>query len=508
MMMRNRFPRAAYNLITLLGVAIALFGLAGMLILWALSSFASGHNPYIGIFIFVLFPGIMVFGLLLIPVGIYRERRRMSRGDLRPVVVDLSIPHHRNMLITFVAGTSVFLLVSTLGMYEGYHYTESVEFCGEVCHKVMAPEHTAYHNSAHAKVDCVKCHIGPGAGWYVKSKLSGARQVFKAALNIYPRPIETPITNLRPAQEVCEQCHWPQKFFPAAQITKDFYLGNEDNTHWQIKMLFKVGSAEGGVHSGIHWHVAPENKMHYVSSDSSRQSFDRVSWIDNGKEVVYTRGGEPMGEEALATARKKGFERVFDCIDCHNRPAHKYKSPLEAVNEALTFGRLSTSIPWIKREAVRALSVEYATHDGAMDSIAMHLENFYKERNMDLDPQAVATVQELFSENMFPSMRVRWDVYPENLSHFFFKGCFRCHGSDLKTAGGEPIPFDCNLCHTIVDQGPVAAVSDTLIYSGLEFKHPIDIDGAEKVMRCYNCHIGDDSIYLHNEDEIEEHETD
>jgi hypothetical protein len=497
---KRRYPRQAYNFISLGGIGVALFGFASIIILYLLSLFSGGENPYLGIFIFLVFPGIMVFGLLLIPFGMWRERRRLVEGKTRPLVVDLGVSHHRNMILAFIVVTSVFLLITTVGLYEGYHYTESVEFCGKVCHNVMAPEHTAYFNSAHAKVGCVKCHIGPGAGWYVKSKMSGARQVFKAALGIYPRPIHTPIIDLRPAQEVCEQCHWPQKFFPATQVTRDYFLGDRDNTHWQIKLLINVGGSSEGTHSGIHWHVAEDNSMTYVSSDSSRQDFDLVSWRSGGEEVVYTKGGVPMPDSVLARARTKGFERTLDCIDCHNRPSHSYRSPMKAVNAALASGKLSSSLPWIKREAVKALSVEYETEEGARDSIALAIEGFYAEKGIDLDPGAVETVQELHRQNMFPHMRARWDKYPENRSHFFFKGCFRCHGSSLQTEDGKTISDDCSLCHTIIHQGP-DAVADTVVFSGLEFQHPIDIDGSEKKMHCYDCHIGDESIYLNIPDE-------
>ena len=60
----------------------------------------------------------------------------------------------------------------------------------------MHPEFTAYQASPHARVACVECHVGSGASWYVKSKLSGARQVYYTALGTYPRPIPTPVHNL------------------------------------------------------------------------------------------------------------------------------------------------------------------------------------------------------------------------------------------------------------------------------------------------------------------------
>lgn len=499
---QRSFPRTVYNLVSLTGVGIALFGAASIAILWLLSIFSGTSNPYLGIFTFLLFPGVLVFGLLLIPIGMWRKRRRIARGgEERVLVLDLRQPQHRNALVVFIAGTSIFLLLTTLGLYEGYHYTESVEFCGKVCHEVMEPEHTAYLNSPHARVDCVQCHIGPGADWFVKSKLSGTRQVFKAALGTYPRPIPTPIENLRPAQETCEQCHWPEKFFPATELDRDYFLGDRDNTHWQLKLLVKIGgtniSSPDGHPTGIHWHVSKENRMEYVSSDSSRQDFDVVRWSRGNETIVYTKGGRPYPDSLLVQSRAKGFLRTLDCIDCHNRPSHRYESPMKAVNAALVSGRLDRSIPWIKREAVRALSQNYATKQGAMDSIAAGLNAFYEREGIALPQEAIAVVQDAYRQNMFPEMRTRWDRYPDNRSHFFFKGCFRCHGSELATPTGEKISGDCNLCHSIVAQGPANRdAPDTLARDGLVFRHPVDVGGGERVMRCFECHIGDDSIYL------------
>jgi hypothetical protein len=441
---------------------------------------------------------VLVLGLGMIPLGMWRERVRRERGQTRPLVVDLGNPHHRNAAVTFLVGTCVFLLVTTVGLYEGYQYTESVEFCGEVCHKVMAPEHTAYQDSPHAKVACASCHIGPGAGWFVKSKLSGARQVFKTVLNTYPRPVPTPIENLRPAQVVCEQCHWPQKFFPASQVTRDHFLSDEANSHWQIRMLVKVGGTAGSPGerpTGIHWHIDPANRISYIAADRSRQAFDRVSWMRDGKEVVYTKGGKPLPDSTLAAARRDGRERTVDCIDCHNRPSHIYKSPVVAVNEGLLTGRLDPGTPFLKRELVKALSVPYTTSLGARDSIAAALEGFYRRQGASLPPGTVAAAQAIFARNTFPEMRVRWNRYPDNRGHFIFPGCFRCHGSDLATADGKTISRDCNLCHTIVAQGPAGAIGDTLMSAGLTFRHPVDIGGAETETPCFECHKGDASLY-------------
>lgn len=493
----KKYPAAVYNFVSLLGVGLALFAVAATLILMTLSRFLGGENPYLGIFTFLVFPGILVAGLILIPIGMVMERRRRERGVLRSLVIDLGKRPHRNAALFFAVGTSIFLLVTTLGLYGGYEYTESVEFCGEVCHQVMEPEHTAYLGSPHARVKCVECHIGPGADWYVKSKISGARQVFKTMAGTYPRPIPTPIEALRPAQEVCEQCHWPDKFYSANMKVFDHFLSDDANTHWQIKMLLRVGgrvSPQGGVLAGIHWHVDEANEMMYVA-DSTRADMEYLAWRKDGREVVYTAGGDPVEEGWLAEKRRSGELRRLDCMDCHNRPAHIYHSPVDAVNQAIAAGDLDRSIPAIKRNAVEALSKEYETREAAHEGIRSALLASYDGDAGAIPESAIRSVLDLYDRNMFPEMKVRWDKYPTHLSHLDFPGCFRCHGSDLETAEGETIRSDCSMCHVILAQGPEGQLEEGSEAAGLVFRHPVDIDGAWQEMLCSDCHVGDASLY-------------
>jgi hypothetical protein len=235
--------------------------------------------------------------------------------------------------------------------------------------------------------------------------------------------------------------------------------------------------------------------MTYVAADEARQAFERVTWRQGGREIVYTRGGAPLPDSTLAAARREGRERTLDCMDCHNRPSHIYKPPMTAVNEALAQGLLDARAPYIKREVVRALSASYTTAQGARDSIRSSLEEFYRGRGESTPAGAVEASWALYERNVFPLMKARWDVYPDNRGHFVFPGCFRCHGSDLATADGRTISKDCNLCHQIVAQGPAGASGDTLVAGGLPFRHPVDIGGAETETPCFECHKGDASLY-------------
>lgn len=109
-----------------------------------------------------------VGGLILIPIGMIRTNRKLKRklltdDKLAWPKIDFNDRKVRNVSILFSFGTVFILIISSMGSYHAFHYTESVEFCGKLCHQVMAPEYTAYHQSSHERVKCVECHVGEGS---------------------------------------------------------------------------------------------------------------------------------------------------------------------------------------------------------------------------------------------------------------------------------------------------------------------------------------------------------
>jgi hypothetical protein len=277
-MLRNKL-KYAYNFISLTGLVLTMTG-AGLIIIFLVIELITGvTNPYTGLLVYFAFPGMLAAGLLLIPIGIWRERSRKTvaeRLDLPPYpVLDLNESHNRHLFIFFIVATVVFLLIIAVSAIKGYEYTESTAFCGKLCHTVMEPEYTAWGNSPHARVRCAECHIGPGAEWFVKTKLSGLRQVYKVLTHTYPTPIETPVANLRPARDTCEQCHWPQKFYSGRHKVFYHYASDEKNSPREISLLLKTGgSPKMPTAKGIHWHIGTE--VHYQSRDVKRQEIGRA----------------------------------------------------------------------------------------------------------------------------------------------------------------------------------------------------------------------------------------
>jgi nitrate/TMAO reductase-like tetraheme cytochrome c subunit len=498
-MTQRRFPDTAYQGGTMLGAALAGVCLATIAFLTGVALLHKRPPPYIGIISYVIVPVPLLLGLLLIPIGMWRERRRLRAGKPASAsvwVIDLHLPKHQAAIILFVGVTTVFLLFTAYGSYRTFQWTESVAFCGTTCHQVMAPEFTAYQHSPHARVRCVECHVGSGASWHIRAKLAGAHQVYAVATNTYPRPIPTPIDNLRPARDTCEQCHWPAHFSGDKQYVKTYFKSDEDNTRWTIALLMQIGggSADRGPTGGIHWHMNLANEVTYVATDSQRQS---IPWVKTRHKIT----GEET--EFVSTETSESLENrhklpsyTMDCIDCHNRPAHIYHPPTRIVDQSLALGRISTALPNIKAASVQALDGTYPSTAAAMERIPTTLRQFYQEQfpqvaaqQSDLIQAAAEELKLQYSRNVFPHMRVSWKAYPNNIGHMTDLGCFRCHDGKHVSATGKVISKDCNSCHTILYQG-TDPTPTTLTVTGLEFEHPAEIGEMWKEMNCKDCHAG------------------
>src|ERR1041385_7621831 len=351
-------PSLLRNWLSLTGLVIVIGSVFSIVLLFMLDTMAHFSNPYIGILTYFIAPAFFFFGVFLTIIGAWRERKKLGQaaGGLIPkTVVDLSRPRDRKMMTVFVAGSVLFLLLAAVGSYHTYHFTESVTFCGQACHTVMKPELVTYQHGSHARVACVECHIGPGAEWFVKAKISGTYQLYAVAFDKYPKPIPTPIKNLRPAQETCERCHWPKKFVGNLDKTYNYFLADQTNTPFTVRLVMKVGGGDPthGPVGGIHWHMNVGNKVEYLATDPARQKIPWVRITDSQGVVTEYKTRNFTNAVDVASVR------TVDCMDCHNRPAHTYQSPNDAVNLAISLGRIDRGMPWVKSNAVFALTKKY-----------------------------------------------------------------------------------------------------------------------------------------------------
>lgn len=447
------------NWITLFGANVTTISAVVILGFLLLGLVADVDNPYIAMMVLLVLPAIFVGGLLLIPLGLWVEKRRKlkhpdeDREGKRFPIIDLNRSRVRHIAMGVgVLTTFNFFLIGIVS-YKGVNYMDSTEFCGEVCHTVMQPEYTAYQGSPHSRVECVECHIGPGAPWFVRSKLSGLYQVVAVTLDTYPTPIPTPVENLRPSQDICEQCHWPGRFTGDRVDVRTDYSEDETNSALKTVLLMHIGGGdrEEGIHS---WHIQPGRETYYWASDHQRQEIPWVQVVENGEVTEFVSDPELIEGVDLEAEKRR-----MDCIDCHNRPTHAYKLPGEAVDEALLHGRISPSIPFIKQVGTEALE-EVGESLGPSEQVVQRVRDYYQENHADLYnsqrariESAVQEIRDIYERNVFPHMQVTWGTYPNNIGHEDFPGCFRCHDGGHESADGAVIDQDCSSCHTILAWG-------------------------------------------------------
>ena len=461
-MFRRFLASITHNAISLIGTALAVASLVLILSLFTMQQFGFEGGPYLGILTFLILPMIFALGLVLIPIGavLYRRKmRKMPGGEGSPLlpVFDLNVPHTRRWLLVFLGATMINIVILASATYKGVEVMESVEFCGLACHSVMEPEHTAHARSPHSRVACADCHIGPGADWFVKSKLDGAWQLISVALDLYPRPVPTPLHDLRPARDTCEQCHWPTKFVGDKLKVIKHYEDDEANTELTTALLLRVGGADGAGSSGIHWHVDPDVAIRYRSDETREDVY----------EVEFTNADGTVSNYADRKAPEEGGTwRTMDCVDCHNRPSHIYAPASREVDRAIEAGLIDRSLPFVKREGLRIIDAEYASHEEARVVIDEELKKFYTENypelateNADAISAAVDALGDIYSVNVFPNMQVWWDTYPNHIGHNQSPGCFRCHSRSMRTAERVQIRSGCDVCHTVLanrDEDPQA----------------------------------------------------
>ncbi len=455
---RNFLRGIAVNWFGKIGVALTTSTFISFIMLEMARMAGVFTNQYMGLITYLAFPALFVIGLLLIPIGWHRyaKSRQMTTRELLTERFDPSdIQAHRKgsrfflTVIVLSLLNVIFLSASSVRML---HFMDNSEFCGTACH-VMSPEWTVYQDSPHAKVKCVECHVGEGIDALISAKLEGTRQMILASTNTYHRPIPTPVHNLRPASETCKKCHWPEKFYGRRLKMLVRYQDDETSSPLYHTLAIKVDKDEGTGKGGIHWHIAAQNEVRYTSVNDERQE---IIWVEMRQpDGTYKR----FVNKALdKTSEKSNLVRTMDCVDCHNRATHIYEDPAVAVDTRIQRGQMDRTLPYLKREAVAAITAEYATKDEANSGIARRLHDFYQKDYPELATehksaidQATLTLQQIYQRNIFPEMKITWGTYRTMLGHPNDEGgCFRCHTTDLEAEDGTTISDDCETCHAVI----------------------------------------------------------
>jgi hypothetical protein len=445
--------------LSFVGAALATTAICSWL--FALPVQLRGHtsNPYIGILVFIIIPVVLVAGLILIAAGIFFGRKRLERMQRALIALPDRRIYIRRIAVFFVLTTAINIVIGTEATYRAVVHMETAQFCGQSCH-VMKPEFTAHQNSPHARVLCVDCHVAPGAAGWVQSKAAGTRQLLDVVFRHVQTPIESAIQSGRlvPSRVTCEQCHWPQMFDSAKLRVIEHFQEDAANTETQTVLMMLIGGGDlGGIHGK---HMGPGVEIHYAASDSARQTIPWVEYRNRKTGVSKTF----LAEDSNATSIAKLPRYEMQCVDCHNRPTHTFDLPDRAVDQALAQGRISSTLPFVKKETILLLKRKYASNDQASRAIPAALTEYYRQSDPALcndRGQDIATagteIAAIYNRNVFPDLKVTWGTYPNNLGHTDAPGCFRCHdGSHSSSDKKSTITQDCNTCHEplAVDEGP------------------------------------------------------
>jgi hypothetical protein len=411
------------------------------------------RNPYAGLVVFVAIPAIFVLGLLLIPLGMWLEQRRLQ---LRPdetadwPVFDFRRARVRRTALAITALTAVNIVIILLAGYGSLHWMESPQFCGQVCHTPMHPQFTAWSGATHARVACVDCHIGEGAGAFVHAKLAGVRQLVHVATNNVPKPI-SPGADMPPGAQAqtCGSCHRPGRMPGDLIRTIREYADDETNSETMTTLVMHVG---GGASSprAIHWHADPSVRIEYVATDAERQTIPYVKVTDAKGQVKEYRAADAT-DQAIAG----GTRHAMDCVDCHNTVGHPIAAtPERAIDREIAALPVSRTLPFARREGVRLIKEAYPSEDVALGAIDRELRKFYESRKADEAAlkQTIAAVQNAYRRNVFPAMKVTFGSYPDNKGHVTSNGCVRCHDDSHEAKDGSKINGDCEYCHKQLEQ--------------------------------------------------------
>jgi len=453
------------NPISLAGGAITTASGVTMIGYWLVEIFGRfNDNPYLGIIFFLLLPAVFVGGLLLIPVGIWVRHKKLQRAGLIPAQfpkIDLNDRIFRHGLDIVLVTTIVNLLVVAMASYRGAAYMDSPQFCGQSCH-VMHPEYAAYKISAHSHVACVECHIGSGAQAYFSAKVNGTKQLLEVGFDRYPTPIPSPVESLRPARYTCEGCHTPARFIGEKLLVKSSFADDDKNTETQTVVVLHLGGQDSLSHlTGIHGvHLG---HIEYVATDPTRTT---IPWVQkrnaDGSETVFAT-------PAAGSGVPQGERRVMDCIDCHNRAAHTFVTAEDALNRAMADGAVSPELPWVHKKGLELLKGNFASEDDARIKIPQQLQAFYQSEHPDVLATKAALVKSagdelvtLYSQNVFPYMKVTWGTHPNHIGHMSYPGCFRCHDGEHAAKDGAAITQDCAACHNllVVDEAKPKVLAD------------------------------------------------
>lgn len=417
------------------------------------------ENQCFAVLLYILFVPLLLVAIILITYGNYFTKKQKQAQNTAVfsynyLKSNLMSPAHYSSIrkkVYFLAiFTALFLFFLSIATHGSYYYSNTNHFCARFCHQVLSHAAKTHYSSPHSRVDCMECHKKyDGYNVSGTDHTSGLVKAYKTITKSSSTPIKIPASRLRPSNESCEKCHWPDKFHGKQLRIINSFQSDESNSHTKTALYLNIGSGGSLAQSaqGIHWHTSRKHRLYYLASDEERLDIVKITLdSNNGTKVVYTKEGRE-------TTLKNKRHRLMDCVDCHNRPTHYIFSPEKALDKKLLSGEIPQKLPFIKQQALVAITKPYPSTPAALKGISDHLRGHYSKippEQSELLAQAIRGTQQAYTDNVSIELGVDWNTYPNFIGHAHNGGCFRCHNSAFKTKEGKGIPHDCKLCHLIL----------------------------------------------------------
>ena len=360
---------------------------------------------------------------------------------------------------TLVAGTvatlSVVLVVIALlgaGGIAGWEYSNSNAFCAAMCHDVHPEEIAAHKEGAHARVNCVECHMGRNSTLHLMAlKPTHAKELWGMIFG-YERPLTS--GTLRPSREACESCHYPAVEHHDSVAVKVHYGTDTNSSESRTTIVLHTGmeAIRDGYTKGIHWHI--QNEVRFVSPDPQRRD---IPWVEvvkpDGTKVAYIDAATKLTPEQIGALPA----RPMACYDCHNSVGHPFTNPSELVDEAIRTGKINRKLPDTKARA-QALVDQLPEITGETAERAAKVDSLLAEAATKAatapefkaaEQKFNAAMREILLAASFREKGFSWKSFPKHTGHTDTPGCFRCHDGKHFNDKGEVIRLQCTLCHAM-----------------------------------------------------------
>jgi hypothetical protein len=355
------------------------------------------------------------------------------------------------MATSVILGLIAFAVLGA-GTIVGWEYSNSNAFCANMCHEVHPEEPRAHAESAHARVDCVECHMGRLSTLHLMGlKTTHWRELWGMIVG-YERPLTS--HTLRPSRDHCESCHWPSVVHRDSLSLIKRYATDEESseTIYRLMLHTGVGAARDKDAQGIHWHI--QNEVNFIATDPQRRD---IPWVQvkkaDGTVTTYVDATNKLSADEL----KKHPVRRMECFDCHNAVGHPFENPEDMVDRAIAEGKIDRALPSAKARAV-ALIEKASTMIGPEKELRPQIEKLVAQsapggemddETRELEKKFATEMTRILVQSSFSHEGLSWKSFADHSGHKDSAGCFRCHNGKHLSETGDSIRLQCTLCHDL-----------------------------------------------------------